>query len=374
MSEPIIYVGMDVHKDTVTLAVLPANAVGPRRPHRLANDPRRLKRFFDRLATEGTIRACYEAGPAGYVLQRQLTAWGYHCDVIAPSLTPQRPGQQRKHDKYDASELARYYRSGDLVIIRIPTETEERVRDLVRCRETFQRELLRSRHYVVKFLARRGLVYRDGGNWTQQHVAWLHRVAGSDTLAAEDVVVLREYLALLAYKLDRREELDRQIEALALTPAYRAAVGRLRCFRGIATQSAMVLHTEIGDWRRFRSPREVMAYVGLVPREDSSGPQERRGPITKAGNAHCRHILVQAAWAYRHQPRVGATLAVRQRGQPPAVVAHAWKAQHRLHKLSRHLAYRKGHQVAVVAVARELVGFLWAVMQEEDEARRAPAA
>ncbi len=374
MSEHIIYVGMDVHKDTVTLAVLPTDATAPRRPQRLLNDPRRLKRFFDRLATEGTIRACYEAGPAGYVVQRQLTAWGYHCDVIAPSLTPQRPGQQRKHDKYDATELARYYRSGDLVLIRIPSEVDERVRDLVRCRETFQREILRSRHYVVKFLARRGRVYRDGGHWTQQHLAWLHRMAGSDTLAAEDAVVVQEYLALLEYKLDRRDELDRQIAALALTPAYRAAVGRLGCFRGIATQTAMVLHTEIGDWHRFSSPRELMAYVGLVPREHSTGPQERHGPITKAGNSHCRHVLVQAAWAYRHQPRVGATQAVRQRGQPPAVVAHAWKAQHRLHKLYRHLAYRKGPQVAIVAVARELVGFLWAVMHAEDETRGAQAA
>lgn len=361
MTASSIYVGMDVHKDTVTVSVLRADAPEPQRPQRLPNDARRLQRFFERLAKTGTIRACYEAGPAGYVLQRQLVAWGYHCDVIAPSLTPKRPGQQRKHDQYDASELARYYRSGDLVVIRIPTEAEERIRDLVRCRETFQREILRSRHYVGKFLARRGLVYRDGTRWSQKHLAWLHSVA-SGTLTAEDAVVLREYLALLEYKLDRRADLDEQIEALAHASTYRTAVAWLRCFRGINTQTAMVLATEIGEWQRFASPRHLMAYLGVVPREHSSGQQERRGAITKAGNSHCRHVLVQAAWAYRHAPRVGAVLAARQRGQPPGVVAHAWKAQHRLHKVYRRLALRKGHQVAVVAVARELVGFLWAVL------------
>lgn len=367
MTESIIYLGMDVHKDTVMVSVLPADAAEPQRPRRLPNDARRLQRFFERLAKDGRIHACYEAGPAGYVLQRQLQAWGYHCDVVAPSLTPQRPGQQRKHDQYDASELARYYRSGDLVIIRIPTETEERVRDLVRCRETFQREILRSRHYIIKFLARRALVYRDGKHWTQKHVAWLRGLAAADTLAREDAVVLGEYLTLLEYKIHRREELDRQIEALALSPVYRTAIAWLRCFRGVDTQAAMVLATEIGDWHRFTSPRQLMAYLGLVPREHSTGHRERRGAITKAGNSHCRHVLVQAAWAYRHRPRVGAALATRQRGQPPGVVAHAWKAQHRLHKVYRQLAYRKGHQVAVVAVARELVGFLWAVMHRSNQ-------
>lgn len=222
----------------------------------------------------------------------------------------------------------------------------------MRCRETFQREILRSRYYVVKFLARRALVYRDGKHWTQKHVAWLHGLAAADTLAPEDAVVLGEYLALLEYKIHRREELDRQIEALALSPAYRTAIAWLRCFRGVDTQAAMVLATEIGDWQRFTSPRHLMAYLGLVPREHSTGHRERRGAITKAGNSHCRHVLVQAAWAYRHRPRVGAPLANRQRGQPPGVVANAWKAQHRLHKVYRQLAYRKGHQVAVVAVAR----------------------
>lgn len=260
--------------------------------------------------------------------------------------------------------MARLYRAGELTVIRIPSESEERVRDLVRCRETLHRELVRSRHYVVKFLARRRYVYRAGTNWTQPYWRWLRQLQGSGELAAEDRTVLGEYLALVEYTGQRRDELDRQIEALALTPAYEATVARLRCFRGIETHAAMVLASELGDWRRFGSPRELMAYLGLVPSEHSSGPRERRGAITKAGNSRCRHVLLQAAWAYRHQPRLSVALRARQRGQPAATVAHAWKAQQRLHKVYGRLTYRKRAPVAVVAVARELVGFLWAVLQD----------
>jgi transposase len=360
----LLYVGMDVHKDTVMVAVLPEGASEPTEVRRVANDPRKLRRFMDRLARGGEIRACYEASGAGYVLQRWLSDWGYHCDLAAPSLTPTRPGERRKHDKRDASDLARLYRAGELVLIRIPSEKEERVRDLVRCRETFQREVKKSQHYILKFLSRRGLVYRDSSHWTRRHLEWLAGLLSDRQLDEQDALVFGEYLALLQYKLGRRDELDRQIEELALSPAYVDAVGRLRCFRGLDTHSAMVLITEIGDFRRFESPRELMAYVGLVPSEESSGDRERRGSITKAGNSHCRHILVQGAWHYQHRPAVGAKLRKRQQGQPAAVIAHAWKAQHRLNKLFRRLTFRRPRQVAVVAVARELVGFVWGVMRD----------
>ena len=361
----IIYVGMDVHKDSITLAVLPAAAKNPTRLERLPNDLPKLKRFLDRLAREGALRVCYEASGAGYVLHRALREWGYACDVIAPSLIPKRPGVQRKHDKRDAADLARYYRAGELTPVRIPTEAEARIRDVVRCRETFQREILKSRHYILKFLARRGFVYREGTNWCTPHLRWLdHLTSEASPLAPADRLVFREYHALLAYKLQRRDELDRQIEQLALTPALAAAVARLQCFRGIALQGAMVLATEIVDWRRFERPGQLAAYLGLVAREDSSGPRERKGSITKAGNSHCRHVLVQAAWCYHYRPNLSVEIRRRQQGQPPGVVAHAWKAQQRLHQRYQHLAYRKQPQIAVVAVARELVGFLWAVMRD----------
>ncbi len=361
----IIYLGMDVHKESITVAVLPEEAKVPTRLDRLPNDLPKLKRWIERVAQGGEIRACYEASGAGYVLHRALQAWGVACEVIAPSLIPKRSGVQRKHDKRDAADLARLYRAGELVAVRIPSETDERVRDVVRCRETFQREILKSRHYILKFLARRGFVFREGTNWCTPHLKWLqHLTTDASPLGPDDRLVFREYHALLQYKLQRREELDRQIERLALLPTLAAMVARLQCFRGISLHSAMVLATEIVDWRRFEHPRQLACYLGLVSREDSSGDRVRLGSITKAGNSHCRHVLVQAAWSYRHRPQTSVDLKRRQEGQPPAVITHAWKAQQRLHQRYNHLSYRKRPQIAVVAVARELVGFLWAVMQD----------
>jgi len=364
-SSLILYVGLDVHKETIVIAVLPQHADKCTRVDRVANTPKALRRYFQRLAEEGEIRACYEASGAGYVLQRAMREWGYSCEVIAPSLIPQQPGHRRKHDRYDAKQLARYYRSGELTPVRIPTEAEERVRDLVRCRTTFQRQLLRARHFVLKFLTRRGLRYEAGKcHWTRTHHRWLEQLARTGVLVAEDALVFAEYLALMHYAQQRRDALDHEVEKLALAPALAAGVGRLTCFRGLNTAAAVTLMTEIVDWRRFSKPTQLMAYLGLVPCENSSADTERRFAITKAGNSHCRHVLIQAAWAYRHAPRVGAALRRRQHGQPPEVISHAWKAQHRLHKLYQHLAFRKGAQVAVTAVARELVGFVWAVMQD----------
>ncbi|MEO7360467.1 MAG: IS110 family transposase [Gemmatimonadaceae bacterium] len=363
----IVYLGLDVHKDSVTFAVLPADAPAPTRIDKYPNDFAKLRRVFERCAKDGELRACYEASGAGYVLQRAMKEWGYHCDVIAPSLIPIKPGVQRKHGKYDAGQLARLSRAGELTVIRIPSEPEERVRDVVRCRETLQREVIQSRHYILKFLARWGDIYRDGVNRRAPHYVWLRQLAGvTSPLASDDRLVLSEYVALLEYKLSRRDALDQHIEALALTPAYASAVATLQCFRGWQVHSAMVLATELVDWRRFANPRPLMAYLGFVPREHSSGPRQRRGSITKAGHSHCRHGLVQAAWAYRLHPKIGPALALRQRGQAPSVILHAWKAQHRLYTMYHRLALRRSPQIAVVAVARELVGFLWAVMRDLD--------
>jgi transposase len=361
----MIYLGMDVHKDSITIAVLPQSAKAPTRLEKLANDLPKLKKWIERVAREGEIHACYEASGAGYVLHRALAEWGYACDVIAPSLIPKRSGVHRKHDKRDAADLARLSRAGELVAIRIPSETDERVRDVVRCRETFQREILKSRHYILKFLATRGFVFREGPNWCTPHLKWLlHLTTDGSPLAPEDRLVYREYHALLQYKLQRREELDRQVERLAELPTLAPMVRQRQCFRGISVHSAMVLATELVDWRRFERPAQLACSLGLVSREDSSGTRQRLGSITKAGNSHCRHVLVQAAWSYRHRPQTSVDLKRRQVGQPPAVITHAWKAQHRLHARFNHLSYRKRPQIAVVAVARELVGFLWAVMRE----------
>lgn len=360
----IIWLGMDVHKDSITIAVYVGAAERPKEITRLPNDPVKLRRFLARQAEQGEIRACYEASGAGFVIQRSMKEWGYACQVIAPSLIPQRPGKHRKHDRYDATELGQQYRAGQLVVVRVPSEAEERVRDVVRCRERFQKEILQTRHSVLKFLARRDRVYREGKNWTKRHWEWLRRLLRPGELAAEDHLVLSEYIGLLEYKIGRRDELDRWIEDQALKPYYRERVAALKCFRGFDVHGGMVMASEIGDFRRFGKPEALMSFVGLIPRENSSGERHRRGSITKAGNSHCRHVLVQAAWSYCRPPTVGAALKKRQQGASATLVAHSWKAQHRLHKVWKRVSARRGSNIAVVAVARELVGFIWAAMQE----------
>lgn len=366
MSTAMFSVGLDVHKDSVTIAVFRDREPEPLRVDRLPYDHKKIRRYFERLSAEGSVRACYEASGAGYVLQRALADWGVPCELAAPSLMPTRPGEHRKTDRRDAIKIAQDFRDDRLVLIHIPSEEDERVRDLVRCRETFQREIIKSRHYILKFLRRRGFIYRDGTHWTTRHLNWIRQVLQPDVLAEEDRIVLAEYFALLEYKLQRRDELDRKVEALALTPRYQPVVERIMCFRGFKTQAAMVLATELGDLRRFESPRQLMAYIGLVPGEHSSGDRRRLGAITKAGNARVRHVLVQAAWHYRRRPTVGAALRRRQEGQDPSVLTHAWKCQHRLYKVFHRLAEKKPKQVAATAVAREMVGFLWAVLRDID--------
>lgn len=363
----IIWLGMDVHKDSITIAAYVGAAEKPKEVTRLPNDPAKLRRFLARQAEQGEIRACYEASGAGFVIQRSMKEWGYACQVIAPSLIPQRPGKHRKHDRYDATELGQQYRAGQLVVVRVPSEAEERVRDVVRCRERFQKEILQTRHSVLKFLARRDRVYREGKNWTKRHWEWLRRLLRPGELAAEDHLVLSEYIGLLEYKIGRRDELDLWIEDQALKPYYRERVAALKCFRGIDVHGGMVLASEIGDFRRFGKPEALMSFVGLIPRENSSGDRHRRGSITKAGNSHCRHVLVQAAWSYCRPPTVGAALKKRQQGASATLVAHSWKAQHRLHKVWKRVSARRGSNIAVVAVARELVGFIWAAMQEVEQ-------
>lgn len=365
-SASILYLGLDVHKESIVSAVQEASAPAPRQVDTLPYDLGRLKRYLDRLAADGArVHCVYEASGAGYVLQRAIESWGYPCAICAPSLTPRRPGHQRKHNRYDARELARYYRNDELVLIAIPTEAEECTRDLVRCRTTFQRELHRARQFVLKFCRRRGLHYAPAGvkksHWTGAHRAWLEARRTDPRLAGEDQAVLGEYLALMQYAEQRRDALDQQFETMVLAPALAAAVATLAAFRGLEFHAALVLGSEVRDWRRFAKATQVMAYLGLVAREHSS-ETERRGSITKAGNSHCRHVLVQAAWAYRHPPRVGAALKARQAGVDGRVIALSWKAQHRLYKLYTRLAARRGVHIAVVAVARELVGFLWAAM------------
>jgi len=355
-----VWVGMDVHQDSITAAILQGDSDDPEIV-RLPGDLNASRRLFRRLSQRGTPRACYEASGAGYVLQRALDHDGFWCEVIAPSLIPRWPGDHRKTDRLDAVRLVRLYRSGHLRPIRIPDEEQEEVRQLVRCRLSLQRQIVRSKHRIVRVLATHG--HRFTGtksNWTMQHRAWLARLRRELTGALQ--TVLAHDLEHLEYLETQQRSLDREIEQWSRREPWRRVVEALMCFRGIKTLTAMTLITEIGDIRRFGHPRQLMGYTGLVPQEFSSGERQRRGSITKAGNQFLRRVLVECAWHYQY--RAGSTLILdrRRMGQDPEVVAIAVKAQHRLGNRFHHLEKTMHRNKAAVAVARELCGFLWATM------------
>jgi transposase len=354
-----IHVGLDVHKNTIAVCWL-RDGTGTEETREIPNEPRAIRTLFRRLADQGELRVCYEAGPCGYPVRRQLEAMGIACEVIAPSLIPRRPGERVKTDRRDARKLARLYRAGELTPIRVPTEAEEAVRDLLRCREDLGEDITRQRHRLSKFLLRHGRLWGEGRAWTQRHWVWL-RAQRFDAPAAQRT--FDEYLAQLDFSADRLRALDGELETLAQQAPWQALVARLRCLRGISTLSALTLLAEIQDFRRFRSARELMSFVGLVPSLHASGGTERRGPITKTGNAHVRRILGEAAWHYRHRPALAGRVRAAAARQPDAVRADALKAQHRLHHRYWRLVNRgKPPQVAVIAVARELCGFVWALL------------
>jgi transposase len=305
------------------------------------------------------LRCCYEAGPCGFELQRQLEQMGIECVVVAPSLIPRKPGERIKTDRRDAAKLARLDRARELTPIHVPTSDAEAVRDLVRAREDVRKDITAARHRLGNFLLRHGRIYRDGTNWTKQHRAWL--LEQKFERPAEKLA-FDHYLAAVDHQEACRDNLEKEINDVAARPPYVDAVQRLSCLRGIATLSAMVLLTEIQDFRRFARPRELMAYVGLVPSEYSSGATERRGGITKTGNSHARRILIEAAWHYCRPPVVKHRVHHSLKGQPAHRVEIARKAQARLHKRYVRLVGRgKSRQTAVVALARELCGFVWSM-------------
>ncbi len=362
MDQGTTYVAFDDSKRKLVAAILrPGETEIEERE--FPKEPHLIQRLFRRLTREGPVRACYEAGVSGYDLYRQITACGVPCQVIAPALTPRRPGERIKTNRRDAKKLVRLFRAGELTAIHVPDETEEAVRDLLRCRDAVRRDVLRWRHRVVKFLDRHGRLFVAGKNWSHRHWAWI-RSQRFEVPALQRTFEATQFV--LEQALAHLTELDKEIEGLAQKPPYAEPVGWLRCFRGIDTLSAMILLAEVVDFQRFTRPRQLMAYLGLVPSEYSTGDTQRRGALTKAGNGYARRILVEAAWHSRHRPTISPALAHRSAGQPRAIVTHAWRAQQRLHRRYRHLVgHGKRPPVAVAAVARELVGFIWAAMTQQ---------
>jgi transposase len=287
------------------------------------------------------------------------------CEVIAPALMPRKPGKRVKTNVRDSCKLVELGRAGLLIAVHPPTPAEEAVRDLARARDDAREDLQRCRHRLGKLLLRRGLHYQ-GRNWTRGHRRWIDSLTW--THAAERVVV-EDYLLAIDHTEARVIELDAQLGQIAETEPYRDPVAWLRCFRGIDTLTAMLILAELHDLRRFPSAPALMAYLGLVPGEDSSGEKHRRGRITRTGNALVRRVLVETAWHYQHRPSVGVALARRRKGQPGRVIAIADKAQQRLCRRFRKLAaeHKPSPKIAV-AIARELAGFIWAALQPEPSA------
>jgi transposase len=354
-----IHLGMDTSKDTIVVAVLSPGEESPA-VDRIVNREEAVRRLVGRFTDPGRLRACYEAGPGGYDLHRLLASMGVACDVVAPSLIPRRPGDRVKTDKRDASRLARLHRAGELTPIRVPSPSEEAVRDLVRARAALLADRKRAQQRITAMLMRHGRIWRSGSSWTQEHERW---IAGQRFDEPALATALAHYRAALD---TRRAELD-GVEAELLPWAAReplaATVARLGCYRGIAELTGLTLAAEVVDWRRFPSARAFMGFTGLVPAEYSSGERVRRGSITKTGSGPARTALIEASWAYRFKPAIGVTLRRRQHDATPGTLARSWQAQRRLHSKYQTLtARRKPPGMALTAVARELAGFVWAEM------------
>jgi transposase len=350
-------VGLDVHVTSIRLAAVRADEL--LEECTLPHNHEAVERVLSRWPG---ARVCYEAGPTGFGLHRYLTARGIACDVVAPGLVPTRPGDRVKTDPRDARKLARLHAGRLLEAIWVPTPEIEAARDLVRAREDARLDRMRERHRLSKFMLRcdRPL---PGKSWGVTRREWL---AAQRFAFAAQQVAFQDYLHALDLVDARIATLERAIAQTASEGPWAGMVARLRCLRGIDTLTALGLVVEIGDFHRFTTAQTFMSFVGLVPSEHSSGESQRRGSITKVGNAHVRRLLVEAAWHARRRPMVGYELARRQRDQDPLVIERAWRAQQRLHARWRRMAGRgKPHQKIVVACARELAGFVWAIATDQ---------
>jgi transposase len=313
---------------------------------------------------------CYEAGPTGYGLQRQIESLGQECIVVAPSLIPKKPGDRVKTNRRDAVSLAKLLRANELTAVWVPDRGHEAMRDLTRARETAVMDLRSKRQQVSAFLLRQGRPYPESKKtWTKAHMSWL---ASQRFEYPEQRLVFEEMMLAVRQAQERLERLEQAIRAAVPDWSLAEVVTALMAMRGLDLISAATFMAEIGDLSRFATPHELMAYLGLVPSEDSTGDTVRRGPITKAGNRRARRMLVECSWSYQHPPRVGQAKQHKVDAAPAAVREIAWKAQCRLHRRYRALI-RKGKlkTVAITAVARELAGFIWAVNRAITTARAA---
>lgn len=372
MSKSIRYVGLDVHADTIAVAICEGRGEG-RSLGTIPNRPEPIRKLVKRLEPVSTLRVCYEAGPTGYALYWQLAGLGVKCEVVAPTLVPVKAGDRVKTDRRDAEKLARSYRSGDLTAVWVPDAAHEALRDVVRAREAAKKDELRAKHRLSKFLLRHGRRPAEGTKaWTEKYRRWLSSVRFE--YGAQEATLL-DYRTEVERAADRIERLEEAIDrAVEQAPAQmKAVIEALQALRGVAKVTATTLVTEVGNFSRFVRPKLLMGYGGLVPSENSSGQSRKQGGITKTGNAHLRRVLLEAAWTYRHRPALCGRHKQRQKGVSEEIKGISWKAQQRLNSRYWRLTSKgKIPSKAITAVARELVGFIWAVgVQAEREAAAA---
>ena len=367
----VSYVGMDVHKETIDCAVMEEFSAEIQLEKRMSNSLVSLKRFYGRLLSKGPVVAGYEAGCLGYKLQRELTDLGVKCVVIAPSRIARAPGERVKTDRRDSRMLAKLLRSGEAPSVHIPERCDEAVRDYLRARSDLREELKRYRQRLGNLLIRHGHLYTAGRNWTLKYRRWLKEQEFTDPTLAETVEL---YYGRILELEARLLEMDRRIEEIAEGERYAEPVGRLRSLKGIDYLIALSMVCEIGDFRRFATAEQFMAFLGLVPSEHTSGSKRRQGGITKTGNRHIRRLLVESSWHYRYHGPPSKALRRRREGQSEEVVVYADRAMRRLAKKFHRLVGRgKSSQVAVTATARELAGFVWGLMVDRLELPRQAA-
>lgn len=374
MEKKVRFLGLDVHAETIAVAVAePDGEV--RSLGVIANRGESVRKLVKKLGPAEQLRACYEAGPTGFVLYWQLSQLGVECAVVAPTLVPVKAGDRVKTDRRDAIKLARCHRAGDLTAVWVPDASAEALRDLVRAREAAKQDHLRARHRLSKFLLRTGQRPAAGVKaWTQAYLAWVRQLRYQQ--AAQEWTRL-DHLHEVEHMGERVKRLEEAIrEAVKLAPTgLREVVRGLQALRGIAEISAVTIAAELGQVSRFESARQLMGYSGAVPSEASSGRRQQRGGITKTGNAHLRRVIIEAAWSYRRKPAVGPALRKRQEGVPDQIKQIAWKAQMRLHHRYARLAVAgKDQRKIVTAVGRELLGFIWAIGVKTETASKAIAA
>ncbi|WP_077621189.1 IS110 family transposase [Sediminibacillus massiliensis] len=365
MDDTTKYVGLDVSKDKIAVAVADEGRSKPRYVGMIDYTVEAIRKLMKKLGEPELLQVCYEAGPTGYGLYRLLKSMDIECEVIAPSLIPQKPGERVKTDKRDAIKLATLYRAGELTPIYVPTENDEALRDLVRAREDVKEDELRAKHRLTKFLLRNEIHPPKGTRtWTAKYWDWLDSLKFERSASR---VTFQEYLQQLKEYQQRLKILESEMEEQAKESVHAPMIQTLMTLRGIALITATSLVAEVGSFSRFQTPKQFMAYTGLVPSESSSGLTRNLGEITKTGNRHVRRLLIEAAWSYRYQPAVKGELKKRQKGHPTNVLGVSWKAQNRLHKkYFRLLGRGKESGKAIAAVARELAGFIWAISREAD--------